>query len=131
MRLHGFPTRRTTWRGWWRLQSWRCRRRSDRHTRPQPPLVKKEEAFAVLQKAVDFDGTMRKATLGKSAFDEHAKKKAQASTNITLVEHPIFMEGVLRVHAGALSPEVFLRWLAESGVSELGRLEGKPTFTAR
>ena len=35
-----------------------------------PQLIKKEEAFAVLQKAADFGKEMRRVTLGKPAFDE-------------------------------------------------------------
>lgn len=93
-----------------------------------PSLINKEEAFAVLQKAADFDDKMRRVTLGKPAFDEHSKLKARASTNITLVEHPIFMEGVLRVHTGSITPIEFLQWLGTPGVTELDRLSGKATY---
>jgi helicase len=65
-----------------------------------PPLIKKEDAWAVLQKSGDFDKAMRRVTLGKPAFDETSKKKAAASHDITLVEHTVFMEGLLRVHIG-------------------------------
>jgi helicase len=56
-------------------------------------LIKKEEAFAVLQKAIDFKTNMRRVSLGKPAFDEHSKSKAQAAQDITLIEHHVFMEG--------------------------------------
>jgi helicase len=94
----------------------------------EPALIKKEEAFAVLQKASDFDPRMRRVTLGKPAVDEHSKLKAQGSPDITLVEHSTFMEGILRVHSGKTTPVEFLKWLGTSGVTELDRLPGKATY---
>jgi helicase len=91
-------------------------------------LIKKEEAWAVIQKAADFDTAMRRVTLGKPAFDETSKAKAAASQDITLVEHPIFMEGLLRVHGGTLTPDEFMRWLGSPGVAEIDRLGGTPTY---
>lgn len=93
-----------------------------------PPLIKKEDAWAVMQKAADFDKEMRRVTLGKSAFDESSKRKAAACHDITLVEHSIFIEGLLRVHSGTLAPADFLVWLSAPGVTELDRLGGTPTF---
>ena len=93
-----------------------------------PPLVKKEEAWAVMQKAADFDRRMHRVTLGKPGFDETSKKKAAASQDITLIEHSTFIEGLLRVHGGSLLPEEFLAWLSRPGVTELDRLGGTPTF---
>lgn len=95
----------------------------------RPALIKKEEAFAILQKASDFDKAMHRVTLGKPAFDEHSKIKAQASPDISLAEHAVFMEGILRVHAGLTSPREFLEWLSTPGVSEIERLAGKPTYS--
>jgi helicase len=94
-----------------------------------PPLIKKEEAWAVLQKASDFDKTMHRITLGKPGFDETSKKKSAASHDITLVEHNIFLEGLLRVHAGSLTPSDFLKWLTMPGVAEIERLGGTPTYS--
>ncbi len=93
-----------------------------------PALIKKEEAWAVIQKAADFDPAMRRVTLGKPAFDETSKKKAAASTDITLVEHSVFMEGLLRVHSGTLSAADFVTWLGTPGVAELERVGGRPTY---
>jgi helicase len=93
-----------------------------------PPLIKKEEAFAVLQKAADFDKNIYRITLGKPSFDESSKVKAQCSSDITLVEHSIFIEGLLRVHAGAVTPKEFLEWLGTPGVSEIARLNGHSTY---
>ena len=93
-----------------------------------PPLIKKEEAWAILQKAADFDQAMRRVTLGKPQFDETSKKKAAASHDITLVEHTLFVEGLLRVHAGTLSANEFLNWISTPGVAELERLGGTPTY---
>ena len=72
-------------------------------TTKNPPFIKKDEAFAVLQKAVDFEKSFRRVTLGKPAFDEHSKKKVQGASDVALVEHSVFMEGVLRVLAGPLA----------------------------
>jgi helicase len=94
----------------------------------KPPLIAKEEAFAVLQKASDFDSGMRRITLGKPDFDEHSKKKATASSGITLVRHGVFMEGLMRVLTGRLTPNEFVQWLAEPGVTDLSRLPGTPTY---
>lgn len=94
-----------------------------------PPLIKKEEAYAVLQKADDYDPAMVRVCLGKPAFDEHCKKKAQASNQITLIEHHIFIEGILRVLAGTVSLEEFSEWLSKPGVSEIERLSGKETYS--
>lgn len=96
-----------------------------------PPLIKKEEAWAVIQKAADFDPAMRRVTLGKPAFDETSKKKAAASKDITLVEHSVFMEGLLRVHGGTLSAPDFMTWLGSPGVAELERLGGSPTYIGK
>lgn len=95
-----------------------------------PPLIKKEEAWAILQKAADFDPRMRRVTLGKPQFDETSKKKAAASHDITLVEHAPFVEGLLRVHAGTLPPSEFFNWISTPGVAELERLGGTPTYVA-
>jgi helicase len=96
-----------------------------------PALIKKEEAWAVIQKAADFHTDMRRVTLGKPAFDETSKKKAAASNGITLVEHVVFMEGLLRVHSGTLTPTEFMTWLGTSGVAEIERLGGNPTYIAK
>lgn len=96
-----------------------------------PALIKKEEAWAVIQKAADFDPAMRRVTLGKPAFDETSKKKAAAAKDITLVEHSVFMEGLLRVHGGTLSATDFLTWLGRPGVAELERLGGSPTYLGK
>lgn len=96
-----------------------------------PPFIKKEEAWAVLQKAADFDPVMRRVTLGKPAFDETSKKKAAASKDITLIEHGVFVEGLLRVHGGTLSAADFMTWLGNPGVAELERLGGSPTYLAK
>lgn len=94
----------------------------------RPPLVAKEEAFAVLQKASDFDPEMKRVTLAKPDFDETSKKKAAASPSIALVRHDVFMEGLMRVLTGRLSAADFVAWLAEPGVTDLNRLPGTPTY---
>jgi helicase len=93
-----------------------------------PPLIKKEEAWAVIQKAADYAPSMRRVTLGKPAFDETCKKKVASSSDITLVEHADFVEGLLRVHSGRLTPQGFLIWLGTPGFAEIERLPGQPSY---
>ena len=97
-------------------------------TTKKPPLIKKEEAFSVLQKAVDFEESLHRVTLGKPAFDEHSKNKVLGADSVTLVEHSVFMEGVLRVLTGSVSPEDFLEWLSAPGLAEVERLSGIHTM---
>lgn len=93
-----------------------------------PPLIKKEEAFSVLQKACDFDSSMRRVTVGKPAFDETSKSKAAASKEIGLLEHSVLMEAALRVVSGEVSADEFMAWLAEPGVLEVGRLSQRSAY---
>lgn len=97
-------------------------------TTKKPPLIKKEEAFAVMQKAIGYDSAMHRVTLGKPGFDEHSKKKVQSAADVALVSHDIFMEGILRVHAKQVSPQEFLAWFALPGLAELDRLVGKASY---
>lgn len=96
----------------------------------KPPLINKEDAFSVLQKSSDFDPKMRRITLGKPAFDEHSKIKAQGSPGITLVEHRTFLEALLRVLSGKATAAEFVEWLSTPGMSELNRMPGEPTFSS-
>ena len=91
-------------------------------------LIKKEEAFAVLQKATDYGREMARVTLGKPHFDETSKSKAAASHELTLVEHAIFVEAIFRVLAGEIEPTAFLTWLTKPGEAEFERIPGKPTY---
>ena len=81
-----------------------------------------------MQKATGFSSEFRRVSLGKPAFDEHSKPKVLAADDVTLVEHFAFMEGVLRVHTGAVLPEAFLDWLGTPGLAELDRLSGATTL---
>ena len=90
-------------------------------------LVKKEAAFAVLQKAMDYEDDIVRVTLAKPRFDETSKVKATASRDVTLVEHVPFVEAVLRVLSGNITPEEFLVWLIEPGEAEFRRIPGTPT----
>lgn len=96
----------------------------------KPPLIDKDAAWGVVQKAADFSQNMRRVTLGKPDFDETCKKKAAGAPDITLVRHEVFMEGLVRVLTGRLDASSFISWLAEPGVTELDRLPGKPTFVS-
>jgi len=91
------------------------------------PLIKKEEAFSVLQKSADVDAKVKRICLGKPQFDESTKMKAQASSEITLVTNSALVEGVLRHLAGEITAEEFAKWLFKTGVSETERLGGLST----
>jgi helicase len=94
----------------------------------KPPLLNKEAAFAILQKAVGYDKAMHRVTLGKPRFDEHSRKKAQGAADVTLIEHEIFIEGLLRVLAGKATPEQFFDWVEAPGLTELDRLAGPASY---
>ena len=91
-------------------------------------LIKKDEAFAVIQKAMNFDKEIKRATLGKPYFDELSKEKAVASVEeVTLVEHSCFMECVLRVLCGNISADDFMDWISQPGLAEFARIPGRRT----
>ena len=90
-------------------------------------LIKKEAAFAVLQKATGYGAEMARVTLGKPHFDETSKSKVVASRELTLVEHATFVEAILRVLAREIEPTAFLAWLTEPGEAEFERIPGNPT----
>jgi helicase len=94
-----------------------------------PALINKEDAWAVVQKAADYDQSMRRITVGKPAFDETSKRKAAASTDLTLIENGVFVEAVLRLLQKSLTPEEFMAWITTPGVSELERLPGDVTYS--
>jgi helicase len=94
-----------------------------------PPLIGKEDAWAVAQKASDFDPKIRRVTLGKPAFDEDLIKKAATSTDVTLVESGLFIVAVLRVIGGEVTADQFMVWLTAPGVAELERLPGKALYS--
>ena len=91
-------------------------------------LIKKEGAFAVMQKASDYSHDIVRVTLGKPKFDATSKTKVAASHGITLVEHDVFMEAVFRVLTKEVTPEEFLDWLTKPGEAEFKRIPGKPTI---
>ncbi|MRW83720.1 DEAD/DEAH box helicase [Pseudoduganella sp. FT26W] len=90
-------------------------------TTKRPPLINKEEAFAVLHKAADI-ANVHKVSLGKPSFDTFSESKACASVEITLLKHSDFVEAMLLLRSGALTAADVFDWLMEPGVSELERL---------
>ena len=90
-------------------------------------LVKKEAAFAILQKVMDYEDGVARVTLAKPRFDEMSKGKAASSRVVTLVEHVPFVEAVLRVLSGNITPNEFLAWRIEPGKAEFQRIPGTPT----
>jgi helicase len=99
-------------------------------TTKSPWLVNKEEAWAVLQKASDFSPNVRKVTLGKPAFDETSRKKAAATSELTLVENGILIEALLRVKNGDMNAKEFMAWLCSPGVAEIERLPGNVSYAS-
>lgn len=91
----------------------------------KPPAITKDEAFAVLTKAADFDAKIRRVTLGKPGFDSFSEAKACGSSEITLVRHSDFIEAMLVLRAEHASADDVFAWLVEPGVAELERLESK------
>jgi helicase len=94
-----------------------------------PALINKEDAWAIIQKAADFDPRIRRVTLGKPAFDETSKNKAAVAHDLTLVENGPFIEAALRLLDKTLSPDKFMLWITAPGISELERLPGEFTYS--
>jgi len=94
----------------------------------KPPLINKEDAWAVLQKSADYDPTMKRVTLGKPGFDAHSKKKVLSAKDISLVENAIFLEGMLRLLSGTIDVQQFVAWLTEPGLVQVERLQGAKTY---
>lgn len=88
----------------------------------KPPTITKDEAFAVLTKAANIDRAVHRITLGKPGFDTFSESKACGAADITLINHSVFIEGVLLVISKEVSSESFYRWLVQPGVSEVERL---------
>lgn len=87
----------------------------------KPPQINKEDAFAVLHKAANI-ANVHKITLGKPGFDTFSESKACASIDITLLRHSYFVEAMLLLRAGSVSPEDVFDWLLTPGVAEIERL---------
>ncbi|SER80157.1 helicase [Nitrosomonas sp. Nm51] len=71
---------------------------------------------------------MHRVTLGKPGFDESSKKKVLAASNISLIEHSVFIEGMLRLLSGAIDAKQFLEWLVTPGLVETERLGGRRSY---
>jgi helicase len=87
----------------------------------KPPTINKEEAFAVQHKAADI-ANVHKLTLGKPGFDTFSESKACGSSEITLLRHADFVEAILLLKSGAVTPKLVFDWLLAPGVSEIERL---------
>lgn len=81
-----------------------------------------DEAFAVLTKGVDFDGT-HSITLGKPDFNSHSKEKATASKKITLLAHYCFIEAIVQFLEQKQTTETIFEWLLKPGVASLENLK--------
>lgn len=94
----------------------------------KPPLINKEDAWAVLQKSADYDPAMKRVTLGKPGFDAHSKKKVLSAKDISLVENSVFIEAMLRLLSGTIVTQQFIDWLTVPGLVEIDRLQGTKTY---
>jgi len=94
----------------------------------KPPLVNKEDAWAVIQKSADYDDSMKRVTLAKPGFDITSKTKVVAAKDISLIEHSTFIEGALRLLSGNIDSQQFINWLTEPGLIEVERLAGNKTY---
>lgn len=92
----------------------------------KPPMINKEEAFAVQHKATDIEN-VHKITLGKPAFDTFSESKACGSVEITLLRHSDFVEAMLLLRSGSVNAAKVFEWMVEPGVAELERLGRLPT----
>lgn len=73
----------------------------------KPPIITKDEAFAVLTKAADYDKKTHRVTLGKLGFDTFSEAKACASTEITLVRHADFIDAILMLQSKLVTANDF------------------------
>jgi helicase len=94
----------------------------------KPPLINKEDAWAVIQKSADYDPSMKRVTIGKPGFDAHSKKKVLSAKDISLIENTVFIEGMLRLLSGTINARQFIDWLTEPGLVEVDRLAGNKTY---
>jgi helicase len=84
--------------------------------------LSRDEAFAVLIKGADFKKD-HSLTIGKPEFDEFSKAKADASTEITLLRHQDFVEGILRYKAGTVGASELFSWITSPGFARLDTLD--------
>lgn len=84
--------------------------------------ISKEEAFAVLTKGTDFEKD-HCVTIGKPDFDETSKGKANGSTEITLIRHQDFVEGMLRYASGKVTAAQLFEWFITPGYARIDQLE--------
>lgn len=90
-------------------------------TTKKPPAISKDEAFAVMAKAIDIMDVHR-ATLGKPAFDTFSQSKACGSSDVTLIGHTAFIDAILLRRMGLISVHDLFGWFLEPGVAESSRL---------
>ena len=90
----------------------------------KPPIINKEDAFAVLTKATDISGVHR-ITLGKPEFDTFSQSKACGSSEVTLINHSTFIGAILLKQKGLITLDDLFSWMCEPGVAEFERLLSK------
>lgn len=85
-------------------------------------LVSKDDAFAVLIKGADIrcDSYL---TLGKPDFDTFSKAKAAGTTNVSLVNHVVFIEAIIKYLEGRIDYVTLYQWLTLPGPKSIENLE--------
>lgn len=84
-------------------------------------LVSKDDAFAVLTKAVDIECDAY-VTLGKPDFDTFSREKAGGSKNTSLISHIVFVEAILQYAEGKFKHDALFDWLIKPGYKSLDSL---------
>jgi len=51
-----------------------------------------------------------------------------AASDITMIEQSVFVEGILRLHAGTITASDFNSWISQLGLVEIARLGGSQTY---
>lgn len=85
-------------------------------------LVSKDDAFAVLIKGADIkcDSYL---TLGKPDFDAFSKGKAAGTTNVSLVNHVVFVHAIIKYLEGRIDSTELYKWLTAPGPKSIENLE--------
>lgn len=85
-------------------------------------LVSKDDAFAVLIKGADIrcDSYL---TIGKPDFDVFSKEKAGGTENVSLINHVVFVEALIKYLEGYVSDGDFYDWLTAPGPKRIENLE--------
>ncbi|MES2822823.1 MAG: DEAD/DEAH box helicase [Pseudomonadota bacterium] len=85
-------------------------------------FVSKDDAFAILIKGADIkcDSYL---TIGKPDFDTFSKEKSGGTKNVSLVNHVVFIEAIIKYLEGRIDGFSLYSWLTSPGYKQLDNLE--------